>query len=178
MFLKELKMALVSKIITVLKGVARSNNRFAGAIVYNNGENVVLGENVSFGGRVVLFGTANIEIGDNTMIGMNSIVHTSTHDYKVQPYNRKRIDRPVKIGKNVWIGAGAIIMPGVKIGDNSVVGAGSVVVAHVPANVVVAGNPAKVLFQLGDILKNNNEDNGFKIIKENFLEEDKICKKK
>ena len=57
---------------------------------------------------------------------------------------------PVRIGRNCWIGAGALIMPGVTVGDNTVVGAGSVVTKDLPANVVAAGNPCRVLRPVGE----------------------------
>jgi len=116
-----------------------------GTIVYGDGKNLQIGKNVSFGGRVVLFGTAPIEIGDNTMIALNTVIHTSTHDYTDHPMWCKRIDRPVKIGSHVWIGACAIILPGVIVEDYSVIGSGSVVTANVPLGAIVAGNPAKII---------------------------------
>ncbi|MDD7138981.1 MAG: DapH/DapD/GlmU-related protein [Clostridium sp.] len=61
---------------------------------------------------------------------------------------RSTISKPIVLGKNVWIGAGAIVLPGVTIGDNSVVGAGAVVTRNIPANTVAAGNPARVLRSL------------------------------
>ena len=109
------------------------------------GPNTKIGKNVSFGGNVFLFKTAPITIGDNTMIAYNVVVHTSTHDYNQHPMWNYRIDRPVEIGNHVWIGVGAIILPGVKIADYAVVGAGSVVTAHIPRGAIVAGNPARII---------------------------------
>jgi acetyltransferase-like isoleucine patch superfamily enzyme len=117
----------------------------SGTIVYGDGKNLTIGKNVSFGGRVVLFGTAPIEIGDNTMIALNTVIHTSTHDYNDHPMWCKRIDRPVKIGSHVWIGACAIILPGVVVDDYAVIGSGSVVTANVPRGAIVAGNPARIV---------------------------------
>jgi acetyltransferase-like isoleucine patch superfamily enzyme len=149
----------------------------AGTIVYGDGSNLTIGSNVSFGGRVVLFGTAPIEIGDNTMIALNVIIHTATHDYTDHPMWRKRIDRPVKIGKHVWIGAAAIIMPGVIIGDYSVIGAGSVVTASIPRGAIVVGNPAKILRFREPASYNREpeiiEHNQSKIIAQGYL--DKEC---
>jgi acetyltransferase-like isoleucine patch superfamily enzyme len=79
------------------------------------------------------------------MIALNVVIHTSTHDYKDHPMWRKRVDRPVKIGSHVWIGACAIILPGVIIDDHAVVGAGSVVTANVPCGAIVVGNPALIV---------------------------------
>ena len=83
------------------------------------------------------------------MIGPNCTLATSIHP--VSPRLRKykiRRNRQIHIGCNVWLGAGAIILRGVTIGDNSIVGAGSVVTKDVPANVIVVGNPARVLRQI------------------------------
>jgi acetyltransferase-like isoleucine patch superfamily enzyme len=124
----------------------RNKARFPqGTIVYGDGSNLRIGQNVSFGGRVVLFGTAPITIGDNTMIALNTIIHTSTHDYNDHPMWKKRIDRPVHIGKHVWIGAAAIILPGVIISDYAVIGSGGVVTANVPEGAIVVGNPARII---------------------------------
>lgn len=108
-------------------------------------ENYVIGDKVTIGLGTILFACEKITIGDNAMIAVGAIIHTSTHDYNAHPMWKYRIDRPVTIGKYAWIGAGAIILPGVTIGDNSVVGAGSVVTANVPEGAIVAGNPARIV---------------------------------
>ena len=61
-----------------------------------------------------------------------------------------QFNMPVHIGENVWVGAGAVILPGVSIGDNSVIGAGSVVTKDIPANIVAVGNPCRVLREIGE----------------------------
>ncbi len=121
------------------------DNKFSGSIVIGNKDNINLGDNVSFGGNVILYANEKIEVGEYTMIAINSLIHTSTHDYKDHPMRLKRIDRPVKIGKHVWVGANSVILPGVIIGDYSVIGAGSVVTANVPIGAIVAGNPARII---------------------------------
>ena len=172
-------MKIVLKLLNNIRRCLNRENKFEGAIVYNNGENIKLGKNVSFGGRVILFGTADIEIGDNTMIATNVVIHTSTHDYSLDPVWQKRIDRPVIIGKNVWIGIGAIIMPGVKVGNNSVIGAGSVVVAHVPENAIVAGNPARIIsYKKDNLLRLDNIEYPGIYEKKGFLDDKKVCKEK
>lgn len=109
------------------------------------GDDVKIGKSVSFGGNVLLYSTAPITIGDHTMISYNVIIHTSTHNYNKHPMWLERIDRPVEIGKHVWIGVSAIMLPGVKIGDYAVVGAGSIVNKNVPERAIVAGNPARII---------------------------------
>jgi|GEM_PF-2073293 len=150
-----------------------------GTIVYGDGKNLSIGKNVSFGGRVVLFGTAPITIGDNTMIALNTIIHTSTHDYQDHPMWTKRIDRPVQIGSHVWIGAAAVILPGVVVEDYAVIGSGSVVTARVPRGAVVVGNPARIMryrdpsfYERAPGITSWDE---CEIIAEGFV--DKVCKK-
>ncbi|GAX03000.1 sugar O-acetyltransferase [Secundilactobacillus pentosiphilus] len=88
----------------------------------------------------------SIYVGDHTMFGPNVILASGTHP--VLPALREKeyqYNLPIKIGRNCWLGAGAIVLPGVTIGDNTVIGAGSVVTQDVPANVVAVGNPCRVM---------------------------------
>ena len=108
------------------------------------GKNTKLGKNVFINSCCRFQDNGGIEIGDKTMIGPNVTIVTVNHE--INPETRiNAIPKPVKIGKNVWIGAGCTILPGVIIGENSIIGAGSVVTKDVPANIVVAGNPAKLI---------------------------------
>ncbi len=104
-----------------------------------------VGEKVVINAFVHIWAHEPVIIGDNTMIASHVQITTSTHDYAVRPYRDYRKNAPVTIGRNVWIGTGAIILPGITIGDNSVIGAGSVVNNDVPENTVVAGVPARVI---------------------------------
>lgn len=104
-----------------------------------------ISENVYLGGKVTVFCNAPVEIGDHTMIAIHTVIHTATHDYSDHPAWSKRIDKPVKIGSHVWIGANATILPGVIIEDYAVIGAGCVVAKNVPKGAVVVGNPARIL---------------------------------
>lgn len=107
--------------------------------------NVHLGDNVYINFNLTLVDDTHIYIGDNTMIAPNVTIATGTHP--VSPEKRKQgyqYNKPIFIGKNCWIGANAVILPGVKIGDNSVIGAGSVVTKDIPENVVAMGNPCRV----------------------------------
>lgn len=142
--------------------------------------NLILGENVAFGGNVLLYCNAPIEIGDNTIVGINATIHTSTHNYNDHPIWTKRIDRPVKIGKHVWIGTTALILPGVIIEDYAVVGSGSVVTANVPKGAIVAGNPAVIIkirqpciYEKTPLITNPSEA---VIVKEGFLT--RYCKER
>lgn len=108
-------------------------------------ERVILGHRVYINEFVHIWGGGGVEIGSDSMIASHCVIISQTHVINGSLYRETLDCRPVVIGENVWIGAGAIILPGVKIGNNSVVGAGSVVNRDVPGNVVVAGVPAAVL---------------------------------
>ena len=114
------------------------------------GHHVHLGSNVYFNMGVTMVDDTHIYIGDNTMLAPNVIIATAGHP--IDPELRARglqYNMPVRIGKNCWLGAGVIVMPGVTIGDNTVIGAGSVVTKDIPDGVVAAGNPCRVLRQVG-----------------------------
>ena len=92
-----------------------------------------------------------IYVGDNTMFGPNVVLATAGHP--ILPELREKgcqYNVPIHIGKNCWLGAGVIVLPGVTIGDNTVVGAGRVVTKDLPANVVAVGNPCRVLREIGE----------------------------
>lgn len=92
---------------------------------------------------------APITIGDDVQIGPNVQLLTPTHPVEPQPRRDKlEAAKPIVIGDNVWIGGGAIVLPGITVGANSVIGAGAVVTRDVPSNVVVVGNPARVVKNL------------------------------
>lgn len=88
----------------------------------------------------------HIYVGDHTMFGPNVVLATAGHpilpELRQQAY---QYNMPVHIGKNCWLGAGVVVLPGVTIGDNTVIGAGSVVTKDIPSNVVAVGNPCRVL---------------------------------
>lgn len=93
----------------------------------------------------------HVYVGDYTLIGPNVILATAGHP--IDPQLRKegyQFNIPIRIGENCWIGAGAIILPGVTIGNNVVIGAGSVVTKDIPDNVVAVGNPCKVLREVNE----------------------------
>lgn len=108
-------------------------------------KNVHLGDNVYINFNLTLVDDTHIYIGDNTMIAPNVTLATGTHP--ISPEKRAQgyqYNKPITIGKNCWIGANAVVLPGVTIGDNSVIGAGSVVTKDIPAGVVAMGNPCKI----------------------------------
>lgn len=110
------------------------------------GRNVHFGSFIYVNFHLTLVDDAQIYVGDHVMIGPNVTICTGTHP--VNPELRLhyyQYNRDVRIEENVWIGAGALIMPGVHIGRNSVIGAGSVVLKDIPDNVIAVGNPCRVL---------------------------------
>ncbi|MBP5255652.1 MAG: sugar O-acetyltransferase [Clostridia bacterium] len=115
------------------------------------GKNCHFGKNVYANFGLTLVDDTDIFVGDCTLIGPNVVIDTGTHP--VCPELRERgyqYNLPVKIGKNCWIGAGSVILPGVTVGDNSVIGAGRVVTHDVPPNVIAVGSPARVLRSITD----------------------------
>ncbi len=110
------------------------------------GFNISIGAGTFINYGLVALDVAAITIGRDVQIGPNVQLLTPTHP--VDPALRRakfEAAEPIVIGDNVWLGGGALILPGVTIGENCVVGAGAVVTRDVPANVVVAGNPARIL---------------------------------
>lgn len=116
------------------------------------GHHVHLGRQVYANFGLTLVDDTHIFIGDYTMLGPNVVLATAGHPILPELRGQKALqyNMPVHIGRNCWLGAGVIVMPGVTIGDNSVIGAGSVVTRDIPANVVAVGNPCRVLRPIGE----------------------------
>ena len=115
------------------------------------GKHVHMGKNVYANFNLTLVDDAHIYISDDCMIGPNTVIATAGHP--IDPELRAKVTQynmDVHIGKNVWLGAGVVVMPGVTIGDNSVIGAGSIVTKDIPANVVAVGNPCRVMREIGE----------------------------
>ena len=118
------------------------------------GARIILGDGVVLGGTIIA-ARKSVEIGDGTGVAANVVIADS--DFHVVWPPERRFDlapieeaEPVKIGRRVWIGYGAIILKGVTIGDNAVIGAGSVVTRDVPANTLAAGSPARPIRRLDE----------------------------
>lgn len=115
------------------------------------GRHVHFGKNVYANFNLTLVDDTHIYVGDYTMIGPNVTLATAGHP--ILPALREEVyqfNLPVRIGRNCWLGAGVIVLPGITIGDNTVVGAGSVVTRDLPSGVVAAGNPCRVLREIGE----------------------------
>ena len=120
---------------------------------YSNwgGKFVHFGNNVYANFGLTCVDDTHIYVGDYTMFGPHCILATANHP--ILPELREKAyqyNLPIHIGRNCWLGAGVIVVPGVTIGDNCVIGAGSVVTRDIPANVVAVGNPCRVLRPISD----------------------------
>ncbi|WP_041492973.1 sugar O-acetyltransferase [Burkholderia lata] len=109
------------------------------------GTGMKIGRNVFVNQNCTFYDLGGLEIGDDVMIGPNVSLITSGHPVEPSRRHDAVIAKPIVIGRNVWIGAGATIIGGVTVGENSVVAAGAVVTRDVPPNVLVGGNPAAVI---------------------------------
>ena len=118
-------------------------------IVWLNGDRIEMGDRVAFNYGCYVNGFGGLVIGDGAEFGPGVLIHTANHEmddaYRPATEQGWRDDGPLEIGRNCWIGMGAIILPGVTIGEACVVGAGSVVVGDLPPFTVAVGNPARVV---------------------------------
>lgn len=110
------------------------------------GYNIHVGDHFYANFDCVILDVCEVRIGDHCFMAPGVHIYTATHP--IRPFERNsevEFGKPVKIGHNVWLGGRAIVNPGVTIGDNVVVASGAVVTKDVPNNVVVGGNPAKIM---------------------------------
>lgn len=115
------------------------------------GKHTHFGRNVYANFNLTLVDDTHIYIGDYTLLGPNVVIATAGHP--ILPELREKAfqyNAPVHIGRNCWLGAGVIVLPGVTIGDNSVIGAGTVVTKDIPAGVIAVGNPCRVLRKIDE----------------------------
>lgn len=112
------------------------------------GTNIHLGERVYFNFNCVVLDVCEVRVGDRTLFGPAVQIYAATHPLDAELRKTRELGKPVTIGSDVWVGGGAIILPGVTIGDRAVIGAGSVVTKDVPAGVLAVGNPARVMKRL------------------------------
>lgn len=135
----------VRELFSRLTGKAVDDSFFMFPPFYTDfGKNITVGKNVFLNTGCTFQDRGGITVGDGTQIGQNVVMATLNHG--IAPGERHiTYPLPIVIGKNVWIGANATILPGVTIGDNAIVAAGAVVTRGVPERAVVAGVPAKVI---------------------------------
>ncbi len=113
------------------------------------GCNIHVGENFFANYGCIILDVNTVTIGKNCMLAPNVSIFSATHPVRAEErYNGVELGKPVKIGDNCWIGGGAVINPGVTLGDNVVVASGSVVTKSFGSNVVIGGNPARIIREL------------------------------
>ena len=115
------------------------------------GSNIHLGERVFFNFNCVILDVCEVTIGDFTLFGPAVQIYTATHPLNHELRRKQEFAKPIAIGSDVWVGGGAIICPGVTIGSKSVIGAGSVVTRNIPAGMLAAGNPCRVIRELDEV---------------------------
>ena len=110
------------------------------------GSNIYAGNQLYMNYGCVILDCNTVNIGENVMCGPYVQIYTAYHPTEPEiRLSLRELAAPINIGNNVWIGGSAIVCPGVTIGDNTTIGAGSVVVKDIPANVVAAGNPCRII---------------------------------
>lgn len=112
------------------------------------GSNIELGERVFFNFNCVVLDVCPIRIGSYTLFGPAVQIYTPMHPMNAEQRRLKEFGKPIEIGSDVWVGGGAIILPGVTIGSRTVIGAGSVVSRSIPEGVFAAGNPCRVIREI------------------------------
>ena len=119
---------------------------FGIGLKFDYGTNITVGDNFYCNFDCTMLDVCKITFGDNCLLGPNVQLYTATHPLNAKKRNEgKEFGKEITIGNNVWIGGAAVIFPGVKLGDSVVVSAGSVVTKSFESNVLIGGNPAKVL---------------------------------
>lgn len=113
------------------------------------GTNIHCGERVYFNFNCIVLDVCDVHIGDFTLFGPGVQILTPLHPLDAELRRKKEYGKPIHIGADVWVGAGALILPGVHIGDRAVIGAGSVVTKDVPEGVLAVGNPCRVVRRIG-----------------------------
>lgn len=112
------------------------------------GDNIAVGDDFFANFDCVILDVAPVEFGDHCQLGPGVHVYTATHPMDAERRRERESGDPVTVGDDVWIGGSAVLNPGVTVGDRAVVASGAVVTDDVPADVVVGGNPARVIRKL------------------------------
>lgn len=114
------------------------------------GANIELGERVFFNFNCIILDVCPVRIGSFTLFGPSVQILTPMHPWNAEARRKKEFGKPVEIGSDVWVGGGAIILPGVRIGARAVIGAGSVVSRDIPDGTFAAGNPCRVVREIAE----------------------------
>lgn len=122
--------------------------RFFKGVIIQSPENVSVDDNSRIGDYVHMWGGGGITIGKNVLIATHSVITSQAHDINASLYIDSQVMKPVNIEDNVWIGASAVVLPGVTVGKNSIIGAGAIVTKNILPNSIAQGVPAKVVKKL------------------------------
>jgi len=147
---REREQAARRRILTKLLGSGGDSVWMQPPFYCDYGSNIHLGERVYFNFNCVVLDVCEVKIGDLTFFGPAVQIYTGTHPMDAERRRTQEFGKPVSIGSDVWVGGGAIILPGVTIGSKTVIGAGSVVTRDIPDGVVAAGNPCRIIRQVGE----------------------------
>ncbi|MFN6526638.1 sugar O-acetyltransferase [Nostoc sp. ChiSLP03a] len=115
------------------------------------GFNILLGKKCFFNFNCLVLDVCQVKIGDYTLFGPGVQIYTATHPLNAKLRRQQEFGKSIEIGSDVWVGGAAVICPGVTIGSGCVIGAGSVVTHDIPAGVLAAGNPCRVIREITDI---------------------------
>ena len=137
-----------SRILQALLGAGGDSVLMQPPFYCDYGFNIELGERVFFNFNCVVLDVCRVRIGDRTKFGPGVQILTPLHPLDAELRRREEYGKPVEIGSDVWVGGGALILPGVRIGSRTVIGAGSVVTRDVPDGVLAAGNPCRVMREI------------------------------
>ena len=114
------------------------------------GSNIEFGERVFFNFNCVVLDVCPVRIGDFTLFGPAVQILTPMHPFNASLRRKQEYGKPVEIGSDVWVGGGALILPGVRVGSRTIIGAGSVVTRDIPDGVLAAGNPCRVIREISE----------------------------
>lgn len=138
------------RILRVLFGAGGDSVWMQPPFFCDYGSNIALGERVFFNFNCVVLDVCPVRIGDFTLFGPGVQILTPMHPLNASMRRRQEYGRPIEIGSDVWVGGGALILAGVSIGSRAVIGAGSVVTRDVPDGALAAGNPCRVIREIGE----------------------------
>ncbi len=142
---REAEQASRRRILEQLFGAGGESVRMQPPFFCDYGVHIELGESVYFNFNCVVLDVCRVRIGDFTLFGPAVQIYTPLHPFDAAARRGLEAGKPIEIGADVWVGGGAIILPGVRIGARAVIGAGSVVTRDVPDDVFAAGNPCRVI---------------------------------
>ena len=147
---REREQAVRRQIMTDLLGSGGDSVWMQPPFYCDYGRNIYLGERVYFNFNCVVLDVCEVKIGDFTFFGPAVQIYTGTHPMDAELRRTQEFGKPVSIGSDVWVGGGAIILPGVTVGSKTVIGAGSVVTKDIPDGVVAAGNPCRIIREIDE----------------------------